>query len=173
MKNELRKSQLRQLFDRAARLCVFQSTVSDSISDGYLDDMLTVTDDNGDYPIVCALGEEPLSLLIERCSAIGGDANIFVHGAKGVSLLASRSGSSQLPTAKIVDLADPEEWQNGDAAIDLFLEYLALSESKIAKVPGSLPCTLDLYNEEIQLKPGEENEELTKKLEKMEALIGA
>lgn len=173
MKNELRKLQSVQLFDRAARLCVFQSTVSESISDGYLDNMLTVRDDNGDYPIVCALGEEPLGLLIERCDAIGGDANVFVHGAKGVSFLSSRSGSFQLPDAKIVDLADSEEWQNGNAAIDLFLEYLALSESKIAEVPGSLPCTLDLYNEEIQLGPGEENEKLTKKLEKVEALIGA
>lgn len=159
MSKELQNSQLMQLAMRYAKLTAFQMSINGNIAEGYLDGLLKVQDDNGDYPIVTALGEEPLSLLIERCQAIGGNANIFVLADKGVRYITAQTDGPESVEEDAVDLSDPEQWENGNADISVFVDLL-LREKKPIKLPGSLPCSLDMYKADVKLKKDEDADKL-------------
>lgn len=60
------------------RLLEFDRIVNEKIADGDFDDLMTVVDDEGSFPVVTMLSDEPLSMLEERCRAIGGKANVFI-----------------------------------------------------------------------------------------------
>lgn len=60
------------------RLLEFDRTVNEKIADGDFDGLMTVVDDEGSFPVVTMLSDEPLSMLEERCRAIGGKANVFI-----------------------------------------------------------------------------------------------
>lgn len=151
MSKESRNSHLKQLITRHINLVSFQSVINDNIAEGYLDTLLRIQDSNGDYPIVTALGEEPLSLLIERCQAIGGNANIFVLTGKETRYITAQMNYSGSVEEEVLDLSDPEQWENGNADISVFVDVL-LREKKPIKLPGSLPCSLDVYNADVKLK---------------------
>ena len=163
MSKELQNSQYEQLIKRHIKLLSFQSAINDSIAEGYLDDMLKVQDGNGDYPIVAALGEEPLSLLVKRCRAIGGNANIFVLTDKGTRYITARTNESGSSEEEVLDLSDSGQWENGNADISFFVEWL-LRQEKPVKLPGTLPCSLDMYNPDVKLKKDDDEDNLVSSL---------
>lgn len=155
MSNVLQNSQLTQLTKRYAKLSIFQMLIDEDIGEGYLDNLLKIQDDNGDYPIITALGVEPLSLLVERCQAIGGDANIFVLTHKGVRYITAHTDGPRSVDEIAVDLSDFEQWKNGNADISAFIDVL-LREGKPVTLPGELPCSLDMYNADVKLREKDE-----------------
>ena len=61
--NELSvKAQLETLVQCRIELANFTIEVNATIASGNVDKMLTVVDENGEYPVVTALGVEPLSI---------------------------------------------------------------------------------------------------------------
>ncbi|CPZ82713.1 Uncharacterised protein [Mycobacteroides abscessus] len=67
-----------------ARLDVLRRKIDWNLACGALADAdLLVTSDDGGFPVVVALEEEPLSILLGRLRAVGGYANLFVEGVNG------------------------------------------------------------------------------------------
>ena len=60
------KARLEALMKRRLALANFNIEVNENIAAGNVDDVLAVTNAAGEYPVVAALGCEPLSLLVER-----------------------------------------------------------------------------------------------------------
>ena len=134
------KARLEALVKRRLALANFNIEVNENIAAGNVDDVLAVTNAAGEYPVVAALGCEPLSLLVERVSAIGGIANVFVKGRSGVSMIvASRPTGEGNPA----DLSDVDEWKSGESNIDMFLDYLRRQKDGVI-MPDHLPCSSEL-----------------------------
>lgn len=163
MSKELQNSQFEQLMVSYAKLSAFQMLINDNVAQGYLDDILQVKDENGGYPIVAALGEEPLSLLIERCQAIGGDANILVLTKDGTRYITSEKDDSESPAEEDIDLSDAGQWENGNSEIEFFADWL-LQCGKPVTLPGSLPCSLDVYSTNVKLKKDDDEDSMVSSL---------
>ena len=72
------KARLEALMKRRLALANFNIEVNENIAAGNVDDVLAVTNAAGEYPVVAALGCEPVSLLVEEsptCSSRGGAAS--------------------------------------------------------------------------------------------------
>ena len=126
------------------QLSMFEMEVDANIASGGLDDLLVVSDADGSSPVVSALAQEPLSLLLERISAIGGSANIFIRERESVAMLVStvsRDGGNS--RENVADLSDQHEWLNGNATIGTFLDYLRTQPHGV-RMPASLPYQRDL-----------------------------
>lgn len=93
-----------------------------------LDDLVTVTNDEGVLSVVACLDTEPLSVLLDRVAASGGYATVFSQ-----SRLAD-DGSYTVRRAEFIDsrcaleqgaeqMLD-EDAPNADATVGLFLDYL-------------------------------------------------
>lgn len=137
---------------RRAELADFRMQVNDNLANGELDEFLTVQDSNGEYPVVIALGYEPLALLVERVSAEDGVANIFIKGRNGVSLITSQRHMEM--NDEIEDLSDLTEWHSGEADIDMFVDYLRMQKHGVL-MPDHLPNTpefnLNLRNDSVPM----------------------
>lgn len=133
------------------KLSVFEMAVNANIASGDLDSVLLVKDKEGSYPIVSALGEEPLSLLIERCRAIGGSANVFILDNHHVRYLFTSMSPADDRSENVVDLSDSEQWENGNSEISLFLEFLRQVKRPV-RLPGDLPCNLDMRDSNVVLE---------------------
>lgn len=127
--------QLEALMKRRIELANFNVEVNENIADGNIDSVLAAKNADGEYPVVTALGCEPLSLLVERIRALGGVANVFVKGKRGVSFIIATK-----PTGKgnPVDLSDIDDWGSGSADIDMFLDYLHMQKDGVI-IPNRLP----------------------------------
>ncbi len=99
-----------------AELLDFGMQLNDNIAAGNCDPYLRVADRDGSYPIVAALGSEPVSRLLRRIAAIGGRANVFV-----------KSGDEVMAFVTDIETADtpPTVWGNGDAPADLLVDAAA------------------------------------------------
>ncbi|BDR53661.1 hypothetical protein KIM372_15680 [Bombiscardovia nodaiensis] len=104
------------------KLQKFDALIGEYLALGDLDDALSVTDAGGGYPVVVALGEEPLYYLLERVDAIGGNANVFVNYKNHLEVLSTRRVDA-VPAGQ-VDMSDSDEWENGDASVGAFVYYL-------------------------------------------------
>lgn len=114
---------------------------------------LPVVNDEGDAPVVVALAEERLSVLLARVRNAGGYANVFVRLEKGHSRIAFIDVAGALDPDAAEDFASAEGRPSGRANVGLFLEYLKtrpqgvriparLSDDEIAVV--SLPKEISL-----------------------------
>lgn len=152
MSNRSVREQLEALVQPRLELANFNIEVNANIAAGNVDGVLTVTNENGEYPIVAALGCEPLSLLVERISALGGNANVFVKGKDGISfIIAERYTGKGHP----VDLSDTDEWGSGMSDIDMFLDYLRLQCDGVImpnRLPGDTELSLNLSSTSVQLE---------------------
>lgn len=152
MNKQSAEEQLEALAKRRIELANFNIEVNENIAAGNVDDKLVVMDANGEYPIVVALGYEPLSLLVERISAIGGVANVFVKRKDCVSMIvAARPNGKGNPA----DLSDIDEWESGSSDIDMFLEYLRLHKDGVImpdRLPGSNEFSLNISNATVNLE---------------------
>ncbi len=145
-------AQLEALIKRRIELANFNIEVNENIAAGNVDGMLKVKDANGEYPIVVALGYEPLSLLVERISSIGGIANVFVKRKDCVSMIvAERPNGKGHPE----DLSNIDEWESGASDIDMFLEYLRLRKDGVIvpdRLPGNNEFSLNISNAAVDLE---------------------
>ncbi|AMU24443.1 Uncharacterised protein [Mycobacteroides abscessus] len=107
-----------------ARLDVLRRKIDWNLACGALADAdLLVTSDDGGFPVVVALEEEPLSILLGRLRAVGGYANLFVEGVNGSVRRVSAIGEvSSLRHAddRLVDTDRP----GPGATVGMFLDYL-------------------------------------------------
>ncbi|MBV0917954.1 hypothetical protein [Mycobacteroides chelonae] len=107
-----------------ARLDVLRRKIDWNLACGALADAdLLVTSDDGGFPVVVALEEEPLSILLGRLRAVGGYANLFVEGVNGAVRRVSAIGEvSSLRHAddRLVDTDRP----GPGATVGMFLDYL-------------------------------------------------
>ena len=146
------REQFEALVERRLELANFNIEVNANIAAGNVDDVLAVTDENGEYPIVTALGREPVSLLVERVSAIGGRANVFVKGMDRVSFItADRYGGKGNPA----DLSDIDEWESGSSDIDMFLNYLRTQRDGVImpdRLPGNDEVSMSLSDKQVRLE---------------------
>ena len=69
--------------EEISKLTEFESAIDETLASGYLDDTLTVTDEDGVAQVLPVLDSEPISHL----EAVGGSANVFVHTSAGVVAL--------------------------------------------------------------------------------------
>lgn len=90
--------------------------LNDNIAAGNCDPYLRVADRDGSYPIVAALGSEPVSCLLRRIAAIGGRANVFVKSGDEVMAFVSDIGVADRRAAV---------WENDGAPVDLLVDAAA------------------------------------------------
>lgn len=102
----------------------FRREVNLNLAIGALADVeLPVTDDDGGSPVVVALEDEPLSTVLGRLRAVGGYANLFVHGARGVRMASVINESSALVDASD-DMTPAGESPGPDATVGMFLDWV-------------------------------------------------
>lgn len=99
-------------------LNLFETRIDISMSMGLLDDVLTVRDEQGNCPIVVALGEEKLYFLVERVKAIGGCANILIKMGDQVTMIASEHFNGGTSDAEdLSDISDILEGIDGPSQL--------------------------------------------------------
>jgi hypothetical protein len=105
-----------------SRLDAFRRNVSWNLACGALADVdLPVIGDDGGSPVVVALDEEPISLLLGRLRAVGGYANLFVLRA-----------DNSVSTVQVVDercaIGVPDDDivcpPSATSTVGMFLDYL-------------------------------------------------
>jgi hypothetical protein len=115
----------------------FRWEVSHALALGRLSEVeLPVVDIRGQSPVVVALGEERLAVLLRRVQAVGGYANVFVRRESGTSLVAFLDASGALDPQSAEDMSGSER-PSADATVDLFVEYL-LARPQGILLPRSL-----------------------------------
>lgn len=62
--------------EEISKLAEFENTIDETLASGYLDDTLTVTDEDGVAQVLPVLDSEPISHLVEGLEAVGGRANV-------------------------------------------------------------------------------------------------
>jgi hypothetical protein len=107
-----------------SKLDIFRREVNRNLAFGALADVeLPVTSDDGGCPVVVALEEERLSVVLGRLRAVGGFANLFVRG-QGRVRMASVIGEScaiAVPDDEMIG----DESPGPDATVGMFLDYVA------------------------------------------------
>jgi hypothetical protein len=108
-----------------ARLDEFRQEVNWNLACGPMADvdLLPVTGDDGGRPVVVALEDEQLAILLGRLRAVGGYANLFVRGAGGVRTLSVIDRTCLIPEPDD-DLTAPAERPGANATVGMFLDYL-------------------------------------------------
>ena len=113
-------------------LTEFESELDFEIADGKFDDLITVHDSNGNYPIVVALAKEELYYLNERVSSCGGYANIFVNDEGRVRVLHAQK-TDKVPSGA----EDFTDLKTGASTVGAFIDYLKQRPNGVC-IPSSL-----------------------------------
>lgn len=114
-----------------SQLDEFRRQVNSSIAYGALADVeLPVTSDDGGSPVVVALGDEPLSLVLGRLRAVGGFANLFVRDGDRVRMACIVSDACAIPVAGD-DMSQPGERPDPGANVAMFLDL-------VERTPGGI-----------------------------------
>ncbi len=128
-------ARLHALVQRRIELAHFTDEVNDNIADGF---PLHVKDRAGEYPVVVALGQEPISLLIENLALEPDGANVFVKDDAGtVTYFTSQWGEGD---GRAVDMGDENAWANGNSPVSLLVELLKKHPEGVI-IPGHLTNT--------------------------------
>ena len=70
------------------RLDWFRRQINRALALGTMGDFdLPVSTEDGSCPVVVALEDEPISVVLDRLTAVGGHANLFVGGTSEVRVL--------------------------------------------------------------------------------------
>lgn len=146
MKKPLRDSQLEQLKNISIELAWFELEINENMANGYLDDVLKVTDEEGSYPIVPVLGKERLSLLVERVEAIGGDANVLVKEKNHVSyLIMGATDGTKSHSAAV------KPWTGGNPLVSEFVKALKLMGGSVL-IPGTDSMSVDMHEHDVAME---------------------
>lgn len=106
-------------------------------------DVPLVTNDDGEHPVVIALGDELLTSLTERIRKAGGYASVFVQSVSGaIRFVAVVRDECAIPEAS-ADLTADEERPGETAMIDTFIDYLALHPGGVRLTTGVDSCARD------------------------------
>lgn len=85
---------------------------------------LPVVNDDGDAPVVVALADERLGVLLARVRNAGGYANVFVRLEEGYSLIAFIDVDGAIDPSAAEDFASAANRPSGNASVGMFLDYL-------------------------------------------------
>lgn len=124
--------------ENTSELDKFRNSINFNLAIGSLaDEDLPVVDDQGRHPVVAALGDERLAVLLRRVENVGGYANVFVRKNDAVALLAFIDSSCAIGSASAEDLASDGSRPGADATVGMFLDYLALKPNGV-RLPARL-----------------------------------
>lgn len=113
------------------RIDRLQSDVMDIIADENID--LPVTGDRGIPAVVVAFDDEPLSMLLQRISGVGGYANIFLQGSSGLRQMSAIPAACAIFEQQADDMtATPP---SALASVGMFFDYVATQEAGV-KIPA-------------------------------------
>ena len=108
------------MHDELSELDRFWTEVLVNLADQ--DITLDITDSNGECPVVVALDEERLAVLMRRVEGVGGFANVFSRGKRLVRQVSVLRASDALFEAEAENMtAEPP---SGDVSVGAFLDYV-------------------------------------------------
>lgn len=122
------------------RLDEFRQSILLNLGTGALrNTRLPVVDAQGQHPIVAALAEERLAVLLRRVQAVGGFANVFVFDAidDTVQLVPFIDRRSAISADDAEDLTSAADRPAANATVGMFLSYLRLKPHGVL-LPASL-----------------------------------
>lgn len=100
---------------------------------------LDIVDDRGEVPVVVALDDEPLSVLMRRIANTGGFANVFARGPHVRQVSFVRAESSLFE--KDADDMVADEAPSGAVTVGAFLDYVE-TQSDGVNIPAVLPSAM-------------------------------
>lgn len=109
-------------------LDAFRAEVIASI--GILGIELKITDDRGHFPVVAALDDEPVEVLLRRIAGVGGNATVFSHGRSVRSATVVNVADALDPLAG-EDLASEGNRPGRTASVGALLDYLRLKSDGV------------------------------------------
>lgn len=122
----------------ASELDKFRNSININLAVGALaDEELPVVDDEGKHPVVAALSNERLAVLLGRIEKVGGYANVFISNERTVTMLAFIDSSCAIGASEAEDLASDGERPGVDATVGTFLDYLMLKPNGV-RLPARL-----------------------------------
>ncbi|MFT4135346.1 hypothetical protein [Microbacterium sp.] len=98
---------------------------------------LPVVNDDGESPVVVALAEERLSVLLARVRNVGGYANVFVRLPGGHSRTAIIDVAGAIDPDAAEDFASAEGRPSAAANVGMFLDYLRTRPNGV-RIPSRL-----------------------------------
>ncbi|WP_144751389.1 hypothetical protein [Curtobacterium pusillum] len=109
-----------------SELDAFRAEVNRSLAVGDLADVeLEVVDDEGRTPVVVALGDERLPVLLRRMESVGGYANVFVKTVAGIRRVAVMDVDGALDVRSADDMSAASDQPSADSTVAVFVEYLS------------------------------------------------
>lgn len=109
------------------RLDRFRRSVHTNLALGALADQeLPVVDNEGNFPIVVALEDERLAVLMRRVSNVGGYATAFVDREASVQVLSFIDSSCSIDADAAEDLASDDARPGATATVGMFVDYLTM-----------------------------------------------
>lgn len=120
------------------RLDRFRREVHTNLALGALADQeLQVVDDEGNFPIVVALEDERLAVLMRRVSNVGGYATAFVSRDASVQVLSFIDSSCSIDADSAEDLVADDSRPGATATVGMFMDYLVLKPRGV-KLPAKM-----------------------------------
>ncbi|MFC9966318.1 hypothetical protein ACFVH4_18980 [Nocardia ignorata] len=109
-----------------SQLDAFRREVNINLAVGALADVeLPVTSNDGGFPVVVALEDEPLSKALGRIRAAGGYANLFVSNEdRRVRMVAFMDSGCAVNDQDADDMTGPGEAPGIDATVGMFVDWL-------------------------------------------------
>lgn len=98
---------------------------------------LDIVDERGEMPVVVALDEEPLEVLMRRVANTGGYANVFAKGEHAIRQASVLRRESALYEADADDMT--VEAPAGHVTVGAFLDYVRTQEHGV-NIPAILPA---------------------------------
>lgn len=103
---------------------------------------LTATDENGERPVVVALDEEPIAVMLHRIANVGGNATVFSRSVSGpVRVVTFANVADALDPGAGEDMASRGQQPSATASVGAFLDYARLRPEgvRVAVSPGPDP----------------------------------
>jgi hypothetical protein len=122
-----------------ARLDEFRLEIQYHLTVGaFADRDLDAVNDDGELPVVVALGEERLPVLFRRIEAVGGYATAFVKDTDGrVRRVTFINEAGAIDPASAEDMASDDRQPGAMATVGMFLDFLAVMNRPV-RVPMHL-----------------------------------
>jgi hypothetical protein len=127
-----------------SRLDAFRREVNWNLACGVLADFdLPVTGDDGGFPVVVALEDERLSVVLGRLRAVGGFANLFVKGDGKVRMASVIRAACAIGTPD--DVLTGDDSPGATATVGIFLDYVERNPNgvTVSAAVGHPACARD------------------------------
>lgn len=122
----------------SAELDAFRHEINLELAIGDLaNSPLPVVNNDGDAPVVVALAEERLSVLLARVRNVGGYANVFIRLPGGHSRIAIIDVAGALDPTAAENFASAADRPSANASVGMFLDYLRTRPNGV-RIPARL-----------------------------------